>query len=158
MAFVANSLLRNVSGYVVTHQHCKQEITQTFSFRSIWSSSRVSHRKFCCPVSIVQFFPASSHLLTARVQKAAPDFKGTAVINNDFKEIKLSDYKGKYLVSSLNQLTGYICMYLVPLTDNTNFSLLLLNFPPLGFVFLPTGLHIRLSHRNYRILRPHQGV
>lgn len=33
-----------------------------------------------------------------QVQKPAPDFKGTAVINEQFKEIKLSDYKGKYLV------------------------------------------------------------
>lgn len=28
----------------------------------------------------------------------APDFAGTAVINGDFKDIKLSDYSGKYLV------------------------------------------------------------
>lgn len=32
------------------------------------------------------------------LQKKAPDFKGTAVINKQFKEISLSDYKGKYLV------------------------------------------------------------
>ena len=29
---------------------------------------------------------------------AAPDFKGTAVIKGQFKEISLDDYKGKYLV------------------------------------------------------------
>ncbi|XP_070507593.1 peroxiredoxin 2 [Chironomus tepperi] len=40
----------------------------------------------------------SSRLLAAQVQKPAPNFAGTAVINNDFKEIKLSDYKGRYLV------------------------------------------------------------
>lgn len=28
----------------------------------------------------------------------APDFSGTAVVNGQFKDIKLSDYKGKYLV------------------------------------------------------------
>nr|XP_018901713.1 PREDICTED: peroxiredoxin-2-like [Bemisia tabaci] len=33
-----------------------------------------------------------------KVQHPAPDFKGTAVINGDFKEIKLSDFAGKYLV------------------------------------------------------------
>lgn len=43
-------------------------------------------------------FSASSRLLAARVQKPAPDFAGTAVVNNDFKEIKLADFKGKYLV------------------------------------------------------------
>ncbi|KAL7025091.1 hypothetical protein ACKWTF_013335 [Chironomus riparius] len=40
----------------------------------------------------------SSRLLSAQVQKPAPNFAGTAVIDNDFKEIKLSDYSGKYLV------------------------------------------------------------
>ena len=30
--------------------------------------------------------------------KPAPNFCGTAVVNADFKQIKLSDYKGKYLV------------------------------------------------------------
>lgn len=30
--------------------------------------------------------------------KSAPDFKTTAVIKNDFKEVSLSDYKGKYVV------------------------------------------------------------
>ncbi|CAF0750313.1 unnamed protein product [Brachionus calyciflorus] len=33
-----------------------------------------------------------------RVQHPAPNFKGTAVVNGEFKEIQLSDYKGKYLV------------------------------------------------------------
>jgi hypothetical protein len=48
---------------------------------------------------ILQSFLASSRLLAAQVQKPAPDFAGTAVINNDFKDIKLQDFKGKYLVS-----------------------------------------------------------
>jgi len=33
-----------------------------------------------------------------KLTKAAPAFKGTAVVDGEFKEIKLSDYKGKYLV------------------------------------------------------------
>jgi len=33
-----------------------------------------------------------------RIGKPAPDFKGKAVINGAFKEIKLSDYQGKYVV------------------------------------------------------------
>jgi alkyl hydroperoxide reductase subunit AhpC len=32
------------------------------------------------------------------VQQPAPDFRGTAVVNQEFKEISLADYKGKYLV------------------------------------------------------------
>lgn len=32
------------------------------------------------------------------IGKPAPEFKGTAVVNGEFKEISLADYKGKYLV------------------------------------------------------------
>ena len=32
------------------------------------------------------------------VSKPAPDFEGTAIVNGEAKTIKLSDYKGKYLV------------------------------------------------------------
>jgi peroxiredoxin (alkyl hydroperoxide reductase subunit C) len=39
------------------------------------------------------------------VQKNAPDFKATAVINGGFKEISLSDYKGK----------KYVVLYFYPL-------------------------------------------
>ena len=34
----------------------------------------------------------------ARVQHPAPEFKGQAVIDGQFKEIALEDYKGKWLV------------------------------------------------------------
>jgi peroxiredoxin (alkyl hydroperoxide reductase subunit C) len=33
-----------------------------------------------------------------QLNKRAPDFKGKAVVNGQFKDIKLDDYKGKYLV------------------------------------------------------------
>ncbi|GAB1863598.1 thioredoxin-dependent peroxiredoxin [Camponotus japonicus] len=33
-----------------------------------------------------------------KLQKPAPFFSGTAVVNGQFKDIKLSDYKGKYVV------------------------------------------------------------
>jgi len=36
--------------------------------------------------------------MTPQIQKPAPDFNGIAVVNGQFKEIKLADYKGKYLV------------------------------------------------------------
>lgn len=39
-----------------------------------------------------------SRRMTPQIQKPAPDFKSTAVVNGQFKEIQLSDYKGKYLV------------------------------------------------------------
>ncbi|XP_055709736.1 peroxiredoxin 2 [Phlebotomus papatasi] len=37
-------------------------------------------------------------LLAAQIQQPAPNFKGTAVINGEFKEISLKDFQGKYLV------------------------------------------------------------
>jgi len=43
----------------------------------------------------------SQHSLSnskAQISRAAPYFEGTAVINGEFKDIKLTDYKGKYLV------------------------------------------------------------
>jgi alkyl hydroperoxide reductase subunit AhpC len=36
--------------------------------------------------------------MPALVQKEAPDFAATAVVNEEFKQIKLSDYRGKYVV------------------------------------------------------------
>ncbi|CAO1310803.1 unnamed protein product [Diamesa tonsa] len=36
--------------------------------------------------------------MTPQIQKPAPKFQGTAVINGSFKDIKLEDYAGKYLV------------------------------------------------------------
>jgi len=45
-------------------------------------------------------FTVSSTLLSdgPQIQKPAPDFVGTAVVKGDFQDIKLSDYKGKYVV------------------------------------------------------------
>jgi peroxiredoxin (alkyl hydroperoxide reductase subunit C) len=36
--------------------------------------------------------------MSTLVQKPAPEFKATAVVNGAFKEVSLSDYKGKYVV------------------------------------------------------------
>ncbi|KAG5871876.1 hypothetical protein JTB14_016905 [Gonioctena quinquepunctata] len=43
-------------------------------------------------------FVLSSSLLKPRVQEPAPNFSGTAVIGDDFKNIQLCDYLGKYVV------------------------------------------------------------
>merc|ERR1719244_2327969 len=40
----------------------------------------------------------SLHLSKAKISKPAPHWEGTAVIDGEFKELKLSDYRGKYLV------------------------------------------------------------
>lgn len=42
--------------------------------------------------------------MTPQIQKPTPDFHGTAVVNGQFKDIKLEDFKGKYLVSLIKFL------------------------------------------------------
>jgi hypothetical protein len=37
-------------------------------------------------------------MTTARVGKVAPDFEASAFINGGFKNVKLSDYRGKWVV------------------------------------------------------------
>lgn len=36
--------------------------------------------------------------MSPKLLKPAPDFEGSAVVNGTFKNIKLSDYKGQYIV------------------------------------------------------------
>lgn len=36
--------------------------------------------------------------MALKLTKPAPEFTGTAVVNSEFKQLSLSDYKGKYLV------------------------------------------------------------
>lgn len=38
------------------------------------------------------------HISKAQISKPAPDWEGKAVVNGEFKDLKLSDFKGKYLV------------------------------------------------------------
>lgn len=88
---------------------------------------------FCClPI-------ASSSLLSARVQHPAPDFKGTAVVNSDFKEISLNQYKGK--------VSDIIFQFLKFKSNNFLFQYLVLFFYPLDFTFVcPTEI-ISFSNR-----------
>jgi len=73
MSFISRALFRNVPLL------CKQVQNQQKNV-----ANRLLHQ--------------TAPLLSVRVQKNAPDFKGLAVIGNEFQEIKLSDYTGKYLV------------------------------------------------------------
>jgi len=45
-----------------------------------------------------QMSAVGNQLLAAHVQEPAPEFRGTAVVNGSFKELSLSDFKGRYLV------------------------------------------------------------
>ena len=40
----------------------------------------------------------NTRFMSAFVQQPAPDFKATAVVDKQFKDIKLADFQGKYLV------------------------------------------------------------
>ena len=51
--------------------------------------------------------------MAPRVQDPAPHFEGTAVYNMDFKEIKLSDYKGKYVIFYFYPLDLYVSVNLL---------------------------------------------
>jgi len=56
--------------------------------------------------------------MTSLVQKKAPEFSGQAVIDRRFEEIKLSDYKGKYVVLVFYPLDStFVCQ-----TELTAFS------------------------------------
>lgn len=36
--------------------------------------------------------------MSAKIGKPAPDFKATAVVDGNFRDVSLRDYKGKYVV------------------------------------------------------------
>ena len=48
-----------------------------------------------------------------KVQHPAPDFRGMAVVDGQFKEIQLSDFQGKYLVLFFYPLDLWVCCGLV---------------------------------------------
>jgi len=63
------------------------------------SVGAVLNRQLAHPlVKPSNFFHTGSRLLAAQVQKPAPDFAGTAVVDSGFKQISLADFHGKYLV------------------------------------------------------------
>jgi hypothetical protein len=42
--------------------------------------------------------PAGGTIMTARVGKPAPDFEASAFVNGSFRNVKLSEYFGKWIV------------------------------------------------------------
>ncbi|CAG5128412.1 unnamed protein product, partial [Candidula unifasciata] len=61
-------------------------------------------------------------LSIVRAQHPAPDLKGQAVVNGQFKEIQLSDYKGKYLVSLLLHSFRAINTEVIGVSTDSHFS------------------------------------
>ena len=50
------------------------------------------------PAFVTRPLSTGHTLLSPKIPAAAPDFKGIAVYNNEFKEVSLKDFRGKYLV------------------------------------------------------------
>lgn len=65
-------------------------------------------------------FSVGASRWAVRVQHPAPDFKGTAVVDGQFKDIKLSDFQGKYLVLFFYPLDfTFVCpTELIAFSDN----------------------------------------
>ncbi len=76
------------------------------------------------------------------VQKAAPDFKAEALIGKSFKEIQLSDYKGKWLVLFFYPLDfTFVCP-----TEITAFSDRVDEFKKLGAEIVGCSVDSKFSH------------
>lgn len=83
-----------------------------------------------------------SEMIRPQVGNKAPDFKGTAVVNKEFKEISLKDYKGKWL-----------CLFFYPLdftfvcpTEITAFSDRVEDFKKLGCEVVGSSIDSQFSH------------
>ncbi len=84
----------------------------------------------------------SESMIRPLVQQNAPDFKGVAVVNKEFKEISLKDYRGKWL-----------CLFFYPLdftfvcpTEITAFSDRVEDFKKLGCEVLGASIDSQFSH------------
>ncbi|XP_043832574.1 peroxiredoxin-2 [Dromiciops gliroides] len=78
----------------------------------------------------------------AYIGKPAPDFQATAVVDGAFKEVKLSDYKGKYLVIFFYPLDfTFVCP-----TEIIAFSDRVSDFHQLGCEVLGVSVDSQFSH------------
>ncbi|XP_063703314.1 peroxiredoxin-2 [Culicoides brevitarsis] len=113
MSFLSRALLRNLP-----------TVTKNFAYsRAISTTSYLA----CCK---------------AHVQKPAPAFKGQAVVNQEFKEIQLSDYKGKYLVLFFYPLDfTFVCP-----TEIIAFSDRIQEFKALGAEVVGVSVDSHFSH------------
>ena len=77
-----------------------------------------------------------------RVGQSAPDFTATAVVDQEFKTIKLSDYRGKYVVLFFYPLNfTFVCP-----TEITAFSDRYEEFKQLGTEVLGVSVDSEFSH------------
>ena len=80
--------------------------------------------------------------MPAQVQKEAPDFTATAVIDEEFKEVKLSSYRGKYVVLFFYPLDfTFVCP-----TEIIAFSDRIKDFQSRGAEVLGVSIDSQFSH------------
>ncbi|KAI8613558.1 thioredoxin peroxidase [Chytriomyces sp. MP71] len=96
------------------------------------------------PASTQRFFsatPSLSHYF-ARVQLPAPSFSGPAVVDNEFKNISLDDYKGKWVVLFFYPLDfTFVCP-----TEIIEFSEKAEHFKKLGAEVIGCSVDSKYSH------------
>jgi len=81
--------------------------------------------------------------MTARVGHKAPDFKVPAVVGTDFKDVSLSDFRGKWVVLFFYPLDfTFICP-----TEITEFSKRIEEFKALNAVVLGASVDSQFSHK-----------
>jgi len=84
----------------------------------------------------------SARCLAAQVQKPAPAFKAQAVVDGQFKEVSLDDYKGKYVVLYFYPLDfTFVCP-----TEIIAFSDRIGEFTELGTAVLGVSTDSHFSH------------
>ncbi len=78
----------------------------------------------------------------ARVGKPAPDFTLDAVVNKEFKEVRLADYRGKWVVLFFYPLDfTFVCP-----TEITGFNKVLADFKKLNAEVLGASVDSKYSH------------
>ncbi|XP_072513175.1 peroxiredoxin-2 [Salminus brasiliensis] len=78
----------------------------------------------------------------AKIGKPAPQFKATAVVNGEFKEIQLSDYRGKYVVFFFYPLDfTFVCP-----TEIISFSEKVEEFRKIGCEVIAASTDSHFSH------------
>jgi peroxiredoxin (alkyl hydroperoxide reductase subunit C) len=78
----------------------------------------------------------------ATVRKPAPDFKAAAVVGEEFKDVKLSDYKGKWLVLFFYPLDfTFVCP-----TEIVAFSDRIKEFKEIGAEVVGVSVDSKFSH------------
>ena len=80
--------------------------------------------------------------MTALVTKPAPDFTADAVVGDEFKKIKLSDYRGKYVILFFYPLDfTFVCP-----TEITAFSDQIADFHKRGAEVIGVSVDSKFSH------------